>query len=306
MVIAIIGILIALLLPAIQAAREAARRSQCINNLKQFGTGILNYEIANRYFPPGRVGCDSDHQICPNNPAQRHAGTSAFVLLLPYLELNSLYKSVDFTQGINVKDGPLNVKNQAVVRQRPALFVCPSDTALPFQSDAGTVYGGNLTGYPLAVTSYALMSGTYGPPSIDYNVKYDNNGVFFYVVKIRIKEVIDGLSQTIFMGEAHNGHLPEVSTVWAHGSRHHLLRSTVNPLNTPPDQPIFCTTPIPHNGAFGSRHRGGGHFLFGDNHVVFLNDNIDVETYQALSTRDWRIRYVRENKYREPPIGDLD
>src|SRR5262245_12698934 len=91
-VIAIIGILIALLLPAIQAAREAARRNSCLNNMKQVHLGMTNYEDSFKAYPPGRFGCDSTGTgaICTTVPTST---TSAFVLILPFIEEKGLYSS---------------------------------------------------------------------------------------------------------------------------------------------------------------------------------------------------------------------
>jgi prepilin-type processing-associated H-X9-DG protein len=69
---------------------------------------------------------------------------------------------------------------------------------------------------------------------------------------------------------------------------------------------LFAPRAAPQNSAFGSRHRGGVNFAFGDGHVVFLKENLDMEIYQALSTRDWRICYLKENHYCEPAVGNLD
>ena len=88
-VIAIIGILIALLLPAVQAAREAARRIQCSNNLKQFGLALHNYHDAHRTFPGGY------HSLCGNEHIYRHGGL--VIHLLPYMEAQALYDTIDFT-----------------------------------------------------------------------------------------------------------------------------------------------------------------------------------------------------------------
>ena len=274
-VIAIIGVLVALLLPAIQAAREAARRSQCTNNLKQFGIGLLNYENALKYFPAGRVGCDGGGPNCGNNPATKHVGTSAFVLLLPYLEQKSLYQMIDFSTGMDIitTSPTLNPQNLAVAQQRPPLLVCPSDTAKPL--DYGTP--------PWAPSSYALSFGTHGPPSIGTEVKYDNDGMFYYKSKIKIPEVKDGLAHTLFIGEVYDGHKVEVSTAWVYAARHGLLRSTVNPLNTRPGTGILYNM---YNGAFTSKHRGGANFLYGDGHVDFMDDNISIDAYRALSTRN--------------------
>ncbi len=89
MVIAIIGILVALLLPAVQAAREAARRSQCQNNIRQLGVGILNYESAKREFPPGG--------ICEGGLGQRN-GAGWTIFILPYMEEQALYDKYDFDE----------------------------------------------------------------------------------------------------------------------------------------------------------------------------------------------------------------
>jgi prepilin-type N-terminal cleavage/methylation domain-containing protein/prepilin-type processing-associated H-X9-DG protein len=299
-VIAIIGILIALLLPAIQAAREAARRAQCSNNLKQFGLATLNFENVNRHFPPGRVGCDGGIvPQCGSNPATQQGGASAFVFLLPYLELNPLYKQIDFSDYFKVSN-TWPARNQAVARERPTVFVCPTDTALPTTITTAT------WPQPLAVTSYALMGGANGPGySGSLNYKYENTGIFYYATKIRAKQVIDGLSQTIFMGEAYDGHETNVWTAWVYCSRNCLNRYAELPINTPRGVPDSGS-----NGAFGSRHRGGANFVFGDGRVVFLKDTIAQDIYESLATRDWRIRYKDSGsdmyQKHEPPVGDLD
>jgi prepilin-type N-terminal cleavage/methylation domain-containing protein/prepilin-type processing-associated H-X9-DG protein len=273
-VIAIIGILIALLLPAIQSAREASRRMSCTNNLKHLGLGIASYETAFKFYPAGRVGCDDNNSdYCGNNPMTKHVGTSALILLLPYIEQKSLYQLVDFKTGMNIIDYPsLNARNLAVAQQRPSILICLTDTAKMLPGDWG-------------VSSYGLSFGKNGPPSIGYDVKYANNGMFYYRSQIKIKEVIDGLSRTIFLGEVYDGHLGEVSSAWAYAARHGLFRSTVNPLNTRPGTGIVYNS---LNGAFGSRHANGANFLYGDGRVDFMDENIDIDVYRARSTRALR------------------
>jgi prepilin-type N-terminal cleavage/methylation domain-containing protein/prepilin-type processing-associated H-X9-DG protein len=268
-VIAIIGILIALLLPAIQAAREAARRAQCSNNLKQIGAAIMSYEANRQAFPPGRWSHDGTDSSNVPGCYPYYSAVNAIFLVLPYLDLNPLYKQGKFPPVIN---------SDWVLRQRPPVFVCPSDTARPFRDSAT---GGAST--ERAVSSYAMMSGTNGPPSIGTGVKYANNGMFFYCRAIRVKEVVDGLSNTIFLGEVYDGHLLDQDAMLYTGTRHAMLRSTVNPINTPPGK---GTTYDDMNGAFCSRHRGGAQFLFGDCRVEFLNENINPDVYDALATRN--------------------
>ena len=95
-VVAIIGILIGLLLPAVQSVREAARRASCMNNMRQIGIAVLNFESANMKLPPGRVGCDdigeqmSVSQCPPGLTSVEKNGASGFVSILPQLEQNNL------------------------------------------------------------------------------------------------------------------------------------------------------------------------------------------------------------------------
>ncbi|MBN2578523.1 MAG: DUF1559 domain-containing protein [Pirellulales bacterium] len=303
-VIAIIGILIALLLPAIQAAREAARRSQCTNNLKQLGLAVNHYEAAMKVFPPGRVDCDdSTAPECGSTPVSARTSTSAFVLMLPYLELSPLYKSFDLNRLWNeVTDNNTSTRNQLAVGQRPPVFVCPSDASQPvsYYNEWSERYS-----YPVATGNYAMSAGTYGPDyKVSSTMKSGNNGMFLYHVKIRRREVIDGISNTIIFGEVIGVDTLYWHCFWTKGNRYHTFRYTTNPLNTPHDLGQTHTSHgVELNGAFASKHPSGCNFVFGDGHVAFLMEDLSLEIYQALSTRDWRIRYKRD-LYREPSVGD--
>ena len=121
-VITIIGILIALLLPAVQAAREAARRLQCSNNFKQIGLALLNYESAHGSFPPAKIYIDSPRWF---------VGPTWSAFILPFIESTSLYEQYDYSQGYSSPgDGfvvfgePTNV---LVGGYRIAVYICPSD-----------------------------------------------------------------------------------------------------------------------------------------------------------------------------------
>jgi prepilin-type N-terminal cleavage/methylation domain-containing protein/prepilin-type processing-associated H-X9-DG protein len=269
-VIAIIGILIALLLPAIQATREAARRMQCTNNIKQLSLGFATYENTLKCYPPGRAGddCSSGTKQCDDS--------SPFVLILPYIELGSLYKSLDLKDGIFGKSGLAH--NTLIAQQRPSVFVCPTDIAKPI----ATVYSPE---WVWATSSYTVNAGSIGPSgSIDPNLtmKYNNSGIFLYKRFMYRKEIIDGLSHTFFTGECYSGDTEANLNYWSLGNRCMNLRNTENPLNTPPGLGKLW---VGQNGAFCSRHRGGANFGFGDGHVVFVTENIDAWTYNALATR---------------------
>ena len=184
-VIAIIAILISLLLPAVQQAREAARRSQCKNNLKQLGLALHNYEGSLKVFPMTNA-----QNYLPNVQ-----GFSPQARLLPYMEQANLQKLLDFTQPAFT--GPFNnlVPNPQVATAFATplpFFLCPSDTA-PTQSQGagGIVYGGN---------NYMLSYGS--GTGANYDLRWRTDGIVYENSSAKISDVIDGTSNTIFMSES--------------------------------------------------------------------------------------------------------
>lgn len=290
-VIAIIGILIALLLPAVQAAREAARRMQCSSNMKQIGLAFVNYEAAIGSYPPGRMSCDrTPSGICFGLASYQRPGTSGFVMLLPFLEQQQIYDMfAPFENGAifpaDMGDGTITGWRTPLVEagmaSRPSVFVCPSDIA-------ETHYNYNGEG-DLATSSYAMCQGRYGPEFlISKKVKYENDGVFVYRAFFKNRDISDGLSHTIFAGEGSRGDKIETRNRWTRAGRHlDGLRTTNNPINMPVGEGHIYTGSFSFsvNGAFRSEHPGGAMFAFGDGHVDFLVEEIDMRTYQALSTR---------------------
>jgi prepilin-type N-terminal cleavage/methylation domain-containing protein/prepilin-type processing-associated H-X9-DG protein len=281
-VIAIIGILISLLLPAVQSAREAARRSQCTNNLKQLLLGIENYESARKRYPPGRNGCDGiTNAPCNGSATGPHRnGGSGWLLVLPYLEMAALQETCTVaTDPAKAPDDEYYTPTAQTLAERPDAFVCPSDSAEPFYKPTGTTQ---------ATGSYVFVHGKQGPDQgISGAMKVGNTGLFVYMKSFTKQECIDGLSNTMALGEVYDGHLDRWPNRWTLASRHEdNLRSTVNPINTPAGQGV-TTSPygVPLNGAMGSRHPGGAMFAFADGRVVFLRESISLTIYQALSTR---------------------
>ena len=269
-VIAIIGVLIALLLPAVQQAREAARRMQCTNQQKQLVLALHNYELAFGVYPPGRLSCDGS--CSPQNGP----GTSGFVLLLPFLELANLYEQfAPYGPGSSYPDS----LPESVLMTRPAAFVCPSSVMQETFETGGKKW---------ATASYAFVSGHWGPSQgIGARVKEGNSGMFVYRDAYGNRDAIDGLSNVMFVGEVRNGDLTNHLNRWTIGSRHlDCLRSTENPVNTPPGQGV-TTAPYgeEYNGAFGSRHPGGANFGFGDGSVHFISETINLDVYKLLGQR---------------------
>ena len=172
-VIAIIAMLVAILLPAMTGAREAARRTQCKNNLRQLGLAINSYQTSNGVFPPGVISRDSDFQ----------SGThSGFVFLLPFLEENALYDGYDQSQAWD------SAANLAIASEPVTTFVCATNgSSVPQQG-----------GIDAAPTDYAFSKG-----SLAYlSLQSVGNGMFDINSEISWTHVRDGLSKTIAMGEA--------------------------------------------------------------------------------------------------------
>jgi prepilin-type N-terminal cleavage/methylation domain-containing protein/prepilin-type processing-associated H-X9-DG protein len=187
-VIAIIGILVALLLPAIQAAREAARRSQCINNLKQYGLALQNYHSANNAFPPGALMKQTISQVFAN----------ANATLLPYFEESALHDIYD-------PDEPWEDQPDGVAGTPIAVFKCPSSSAPnPFQDPLAAEWALNGV-YGLG--EYAFCTGytdafcvqDVGKPG---RIPKSQLGVFNVAWGAAIRQITDGTSKTIAMGDA--------------------------------------------------------------------------------------------------------
>lgn len=234
-VIAIISILIALLLPAVQSAREAARRLHCQNNLKQLGLAAQNYESAMGKFPPGYVLFSDDPNDSSSLPGSSalgsHSGTNWAIESLPYIERQALYdlythddptgtlESVSY-QFVDAANG---IDNLSVIRTVLAEFLCPSN-----QEPNGMVTRlSSKTGQPttqmFGPSSYKAVSGRqfefrywfWGWPSAVLNMKKDRadslftRGVYNVVGKpvnnnpTRVANITDGLSKTLMVGEYH-------------------------------------------------------------------------------------------------------
>jgi prepilin-type N-terminal cleavage/methylation domain-containing protein/prepilin-type processing-associated H-X9-DG protein len=286
--ISILGALSALLLPAVQSAREAARRTTCAIRQKQLGQAILSFEGTYRTFPAGRIGCDdtgetTDISVCPPGLASaKKSGASGFVEILPQLEQQSLYDQIAVTKGglwnRNVDDLEWysDPGKSRGIKENLRVLVCPSETS----QSLSEVYAPVIA----ATSSYAFVQGSRGPNVATTIVKFDNDGLFLYVLRRKANQVVDGLSNTVMLGEVVLTDTWESSNTWSYALVNaDCLRSTANPLNT---RPGAGTTVERQNGAFASRHPNGALFCYADGHVQFLTDEIDRAAYKAASTID--------------------
>lgn len=178
-VIAIIGVLIGLLLPAVQRVREAANRIKCANNLKQLGLALHAYHDANGSFPPGVTADTSD---------LRNGRHSGLTFLLPYLEQQNLYARYNFTATWK------EPANWAVAQARVPIFLCPaSEPGVPDDD-----------GFPGAAAHYAFSKGNQAFLSRFGDIRA-GSGLFDVNSARRFADVSDGTSQTFAMGEAVGG-----------------------------------------------------------------------------------------------------
>ena len=318
-VIAIIGILIGMLLPAVQAVREAARRIQCANNLKQIALACHNYESANMDFPSGRLGYDTKQgnvwnmfgrSRVGNAPSTglnvESEGASLFVQILPFIEGNNENNIINLEEvpiwsasTWAVASDPIVGACLAVLSEQQPSFVCPSDVLEPTCQGAHGVESSLSPG----TGSYAGCMGD-ASPGIQNEKKYkgfgnpnQTTGIFMYVQGVEIGEISDGTSNTIMLGETTEGHRSGQSNIWSNGNRFtSSLRSCSTPLNFPldpngTDGVVFNGSVSGAdggrcNGGFSSSHTGGANFALSDASVRFVADNIAVIPYAATATRN--------------------
>ena len=198
-VIAIIGILVGLLLPAVQQVREAAARIKCNNNLKQIGLALHGYHDANNSFPSGYVDGNTNPDSTPDNDVGPGWGWAS--MILPYVEQGNLYNQINFNQGVGIGS------NAAASQTRLTIFQCPSD---PYQQNftvwptSVVVAHGNYVGCNGWEECYNNAGGDAqggGADGLSGGYGQAGDGPFYRNSHTRMTDVTDGLSNTIFVGE---------------------------------------------------------------------------------------------------------
>ncbi len=314
-VISIIGVLMGLLLPAVQMAREAARRTSCQNNLRQLGLSMHNYQSAKQYFPPSTK--------TDGGAANQPWSGQAF--LLPYFEGGNIYDRIDFRIGYHAAGNKTLFPPHGIAALRVAMLMCPSEVNDRSRMDPSSNQPYH---YPL---NYVMNVGHY----LVYNpvTKTDGGGAFAPNSKLRPANFLDGLSQTLAFGEVkafnprvHDATLPTVAptnpagvssqvsggswsaqnghTEWVCGRAIHTgFTTTFTPNTRVPhvvaDQTFDIDVSSSREGRNAtdptfavitsrSYHTGLSNFVLMDGSVRSIDDEIDPIVYQSLGTRAGR------------------
>lgn len=274
-VIAIIGILMSLLLPAVQSIREAARRTECKNNLRQVALAAHLYHDAMERLPAGWIGDSTD-----NLPGWGWASR-----LLPFMEQNNVYDTIDFTLPI---DDPSHL---TAVSGVISTFLCPSDPLGETLDLVPTVDNGGLPP-PILANPYVLptsqpsafmaprsnFSGVFGTLEIEDDPDA-GDGVFYRNSRTRFADIRDGLSHTLMIGER----------VSDYGGMTWL--GVLNWVDEPMARVVGIADHAPnseggHIDDFRSHHPMGANFAAADASVHLIDEAIDLDIYRGAATRN--------------------
>ncbi len=307
-VISIIGVLVGITLPAVNAAREAGRRGQCANQVKQIGLAVHQYLDAHQRFPPGAI-------LEPPYPSYSHwydpweeaaatisgkHGTSWMLAILPYIEENYIYKNWNFSKSV--------LCNKTLAQTDIALFYCPTrrvgirrgDEQIMFENwtSGGTDYGGCLGRCNGWRNEYS--AGYAGPPKISHRFLYGSTlfeerktGIFVPNRATSATDISDGLSKTIMIGEMQRLHPLAGATGLDKSSR-----TSNDGWATAGVATLFNTMVAGEDGddgapggfnnwffeSAGSNHPGGANFGFADGSVHFISENIDSHIYSYMGS----------------------
>ena len=289
--ITIIGILVGLLLPAIQSARESGRRVQCVNNLKQIGLALNAFHSANRHVPQNTE---------VSGYSSTAADTSWLAGLLPHIDETPLFSKINFTLPVGQQP------NLAVAQTVISMFCCPTDNSFPNgrlrpEDITAACYAGQrvvdkrrrghhqlqgLCGSQLGLGRLRRDPGQRRPPRTAYDGLDHGNGIICrnwdQLNPKRFDDVRDGLSNTFAVGEAVASWCAWNNWRWSNG----CTATCGIPLNYQKGMMIMQANwcDFANNYSFHSQHFGGGNFGMCDGSVHFISDLIDINVYRGLAT----------------------
>jgi len=282
----------------VQAAREAARRLQCANNLKQIGLALHNYHAALGSFPAGNVNIGAG--MCPGSAEPVRSYSSQFgnwmIAILPYIEQGALYNQYDIHY---TNDSP---QNKTVRETTVAAYACPSDNAIGTLAVPATGPA-TLSGAQYAPGSYRAVSGySDGVNFLDSEMMVDykpawrgpihatyTSFAWGYGVE-RFSSIRDGLSNTLLVGESTTSTSPARRTFWAYSFAYYTMSGVATQQRTlwgDYDRCVQCGgagADIPCKREWGSFHSGGMNFVFCDGAVHFIQTDIDLSVFGNLAT----------------------
>ena len=269
-VIAIISLLVALMLPAVQAAREAARRSQCQSNLRQIAVTIEMHAGAHGVFPTGCLGNRGDFTVTP--PALARF-ISWCVPLLTFLEEEALAATIDTSLP------SYDLMNKPAAGTVLPVLLCPSTLADPDLNKVDDpLYQTKGLWKGAAFTDYAGIYGVEGPSRVREDsgaiqTIHDNSlGVLIYDVAVAPREVIDGLSKTACIAETVVRR--QIESEWING-QNIFAQDEATPINVERAA----------GNEIGSPHPGGALVAFCDGHVAFVAESIEQDVLNAMLTK---------------------
>lgn len=297
-VIAIIGVMVGLLLPAVQSAREAARRSSCGNNMRQLGIGMHNYHDTHRVLPPGQFNGVNDYRGEESARLRSVDRLCFFQMILPFIEQAPLY---DRWMSASVAPWPYG-NDPGLTQLVVNTMLCPSDPSTGHNELGQDGFVGNYTvcfGPRAWGTQYSLVDSDGSTP----------RGLFYVRSKTGLRDASDGTSNTLMMGEiltvkggarvpACSQQLDLRGSYW-NALHMSVLFSALYPPNTSvpdvlgwgacaslPKAPVTADMSGGMNVSARSMHPGGVHVVLADASVRFISDSINMVTFQALSTRN--------------------
>jgi prepilin-type processing-associated H-X9-DG protein/prepilin-type N-terminal cleavage/methylation domain-containing protein len=278
-VITVIGILVSILLPAVQAARDSARRTQCASNQKQVGLALHHYHSQRNSFPPGYITTVSD------TGEETGPGWGWMATTLPFIEETRLWSAIDFRQPI---ESPANVASKQLVSS----LLCPANE---LRRPTWPAEVRDSSGNPMSQicrVAFCAYVGMQGSTDVDPG----SDGILYRNSHVRNRDITDGTSQTIIVGERAY-RLGDATWVGAVTNASMFPDKYDAKLAVPHLKPSSAMVlshaglgngpngPMCEINQFYSLHGDGVNYVFADGHVVFLPGTIDYPVYRAMATR---------------------